>query len=94
MIDPIIKKIRAQIGEDSVSIGIIGDVSFHNISVPTLEFFEPLTKAIQKTDFVVANIETVVTNRQLDAAKSAGILLKSQPGFLKILKQIFLLFKS
>ncbi|WP_270542629.1 CapA family protein [Butyricimonas paravirosa] len=88
MIDPIIKKIRAQIGEDSVSIGIIGDVSFHNISVPTLEFFEPLTKAIQKTDFVVANIETVVTNRQLDAAKSAGILLKSQPGFLKILKQL------
>ncbi len=88
MINPVTKKIRAQIGDNSVSVGIIGDVSFHNIETPTLELFKPLLEVIQGTDIVVANIETVISKRQLTPAKSAGILLKSRPEFLKTLKRL------
>lgn len=88
MIYPVLKKIRDQVEGETVSVGIIGDVSFHNLPTPSLTFFNPLTEIIQGTDIVIANIETVVTERPLVAAKNKGIFLKSQPGFLKILRQL------
>ncbi len=35
MINPIINKIRKKEEDNSVSIGIVGDVSFHNIDIPS-----------------------------------------------------------
>ena len=88
MINPIINKIRKKEEDNSVSIGIVGDVSFHNIDIPSIDFFTPLISVMQNTDIVIANIETVVSNRNLLPTKKQGIFLKSDPNFLKLLKKI------
>ena len=88
MINPIINKIRKKEEDNSVSIGIVGDVSFHNIDIPSIDFFTPLISVMQNTDIVIANIETVVSNRNLLPIKKQGIFLKSDPNFLKLLKKI------
>lgn len=87
MISPIKKEIRNKIGE-SVSIGILGDISFHNINMLDKSIFSPLLDIIQETDIVIANIETVISDRAFTNIKKKGLLLKSPASTAKVLKEI------
>jgi hypothetical protein len=79
--------IRTQIGNNSVTVGILGDISFHNIS-PNIDIFNHLIPVIRETDITIANIETVVSNRNISPAKKQGIFLKSPASLAMVLSDI------
>lgn len=72
---------------NTVSIGVLGDVDFSTfryVGENPLELIRPL---LADTDIVVANVETVISNRDLCSNKG-GILLKSPSIGADILKDI------
>ena len=87
MIEPVSTIIRNKIGHNSLTIGILGDISLHNI-IPSTSIFQPLIPIIKDTDIVIANVETVISDKALTASKKNGIFLKSPKSSAKILKVI------
>jgi hypothetical protein len=87
MIKKIENIIRAQVGDNFVTVGILGDVSFHNIS-PSVRLFSPLIPIILNTDIAIANIETVISDKHIYPTKKGGIFLKSPVAAAKVLSSI------
>lgn len=76
MITPRQIKYRDQIGSQCVSIGILGDVDFSTWKKTETNPLKLLVPILSKTDVVIANVETVISDRELKSTKN-GILLRS-----------------
>jgi hypothetical protein len=79
--------IRPRVGDNSVTIGILGDISFHNVS-PSMNLFIPLIPIIRDTDITIANIETVISENKYLSYKKRGIFLKSPVSSSEVLRDI------
>jgi hypothetical protein len=87
MIDKTRNIIRSQIDSNVVTIGILGDISFHNVS-PRVDIFKPLIPIIRNVDVTIANIETVVSDKNIHPVKKKGIFLKSPASLAVVLSNI------
>jgi hypothetical protein len=87
MINPISNVLRGKDGNDVATIGILGDISFHNI-IPFTHLFNPLLPVFHNTDLIIANIETVISDKKTNPCKKRGIFLKSPAKSARILKEL------
>lgn len=77
---------RAPVGS-TATVGIVGDVDFSTYQQTDDNPLELLRPIFAQTDIVIANVETVLTDRELPSTKN-GILLKSSAACADILKDI------
>lgn len=88
MIHPFITKLRETYDTKNISIGIWGDVSFHNIKDPNNSLFASLINIFKKTDTIIMNLETVVSDKLLIPVKKGGTLAASPSCTAQILNEI------
>lgn len=77
---------RSPVGS-TATVGILGDVDFSTYRQSDSNPLELLRPIFAQTDIVVANVETVLSDRKLPPVKN-GILLKSSSVCADILKDI------
>lgn len=88
MINPITTILREFKGTDTVKIGILGDISSHNVTKLDESFFRPLIPIFSSVDLVIANVETVISDHLLKPVKRAGTFLQSKKTLASVLHNI------